>query len=154
MTLGFLTEDKLKSSERTDFGLPELKKYPMPDESHVKAAIRMFNHVDKAHEAELARNIKSKMKQYNISPDIVGEKNRLSKYVNESMSKDNKNKIGKKVTKAASHIGGSAAGAYAGGAIGTAIGGPAGAFLGSATGSYIGSKLGDKTGEKMTKRLF
>lgn len=79
--LGFLTEDKLKASERTDFGIPELKKYPMPDEAHVKAAIRMFNHVDQAHEAQLARNIKAKMTSYGISPDTVGENNRLKKYL-------------------------------------------------------------------------
>ena len=49
-----LTEDKLKTRERKDFGIPELKKYPMPDKDHVLAAIRMFNHVDKEHEKELA----------------------------------------------------------------------------------------------------
>lgn len=86
MRLGLLSEGKLKTSERTDFGLPSLKKYPMPDRSHVKAAIRMFNHVDPSNEAELARNIKSKMKQYNISTDTVGEKNRLSKYLKEDVS--------------------------------------------------------------------
>jgi hypothetical protein len=79
--LVFFNEDKLKSSERTDFGIPELKKYPMPDKSHVLAAIRMFNHVDYEHERELAKNIKSKMKKYGISPDEVGEKNRLKRYV-------------------------------------------------------------------------
>jgi hypothetical protein len=47
----------------------------------VLAAIRMFNHVDSAHEAELARNIKKKMKEYGISPDQVGENNRLKKYL-------------------------------------------------------------------------
>lgn len=77
----FLTEDKLKSSERCEFGLPAKKKYPMPDKSHVLAAIRMFNHVDSYDERELARNIKSKMNQYGISPDQVGEGNRLKKYL-------------------------------------------------------------------------
>lgn len=78
---GFLTEDKLKQSERCEFGLPYKKKYPMPDRSHVLAAIRMFNHVDQSDEKELARNIKSKMKQYGISSDQVGEGNRLKKYL-------------------------------------------------------------------------
>lgn len=79
--LGFLNEEKLKSSERTDFGLPAQKKYPMPDHAHVLAAIRMFNHVSSIHEKELASNIKTKMKQYGISPDQVGENNRLKKYL-------------------------------------------------------------------------
>ena len=53
----------------------------MPDKAHVLAAIRMFNHVDPQHEAELAANIKKKMQEYNISPDSVGEGNRLKKYL-------------------------------------------------------------------------
>lgn len=81
----FLDEAKLKADERTEFGIPSLKKYPMPDRGHVMAAIRMFNHVDSAHEKELATNIKKKMKFYNISPEVVGEKNRLSKYIHEDM---------------------------------------------------------------------
>ena len=82
-------ESNLSSKERnalkdSDFGLPEKRKYPMPDESHVKAAIRMFNHCDPADEAELAKRIKSKMKKYGIPTDTVGPKNRLSKYIHES----------------------------------------------------------------------
>jgi hypothetical protein len=41
----------------------------------------MFNHVDKEHEAELARNIIRKMKEYNIPNDVVGENNRLKNYL-------------------------------------------------------------------------
>jgi hypothetical protein len=75
-----ITEDKLKAAERTDFGLPAKKKYPMPDEGHVKQAIRMFNHCDPEDEAELARNIKKYMKKYNMDDVEVSEKNRFSKY--------------------------------------------------------------------------
>lgn len=78
-----ILEDKLKTSERTDFGLPAKKKYPMPDKSHVLAAIRMFNHVDKADEKELASNIKKKIKQYGITDIKVGENNRFYKYYHE-----------------------------------------------------------------------
>jgi len=78
-----ILEDKLKASERTDFGLPAKKKYPMPDKSHVLAAIRMFNHVDKADEKELASNIKKKIKQYGITDIKVGENNRFYKYYHE-----------------------------------------------------------------------
>ena len=79
-----ILEDKLKASERTDFGLPAKKKYPMPDKSHVLAAIRMFNHVDKADEKELASNIKKKIKQYGITDIKVGENNRFYKYYHEA----------------------------------------------------------------------
>lgn len=78
--------DKIKFNESADlYGLPGLKKYPMPDEKHVRSAIRFFNYVDKEHERELAKNIKAKMRLYNISPDCVGEKNRLKQYLTEGM---------------------------------------------------------------------
>ena len=88
-----LTEDKLKTRERKEFGIPELKKYPMPDKEHVLAAIRMFNHVDKEHEKELATNIKQKMKKYGIPNDTVGEKNRLYNYINENQYIEDENTI-------------------------------------------------------------
>lgn len=88
--LGFLTEAKLKYSQRSDFGLPLAKKYPMPDKSHVLAAIRMFNHAKPYEEGELAHNIKLKMKQYGISPSQVGEGNRLKQYLQESEFVSNK----------------------------------------------------------------
>ena len=73
-------KNKLKDS---DFGLPSLRKYPMPDAAHVKSAIKFFNYVDKKNEAELAKNIKKKAKEYGV--DIkVGETNRLKNYVTES----------------------------------------------------------------------
>jgi uncharacterized Fe-S center protein/ribosomal protein S18 acetylase RimI-like enzyme len=73
-------KNKLKDS---DFGLPLLRKYPMPDAAHVRSAIKFFNYVDKKNEAELAKNIKKKAKEYGV--DIkVGETNRLKNYVTES----------------------------------------------------------------------
>ena len=77
-------EAKLSSADRakikdSDYGIPSKRKYPMPDESHVRSAIQMFNHVDKEDEAELARNIKKKIKKYGMSVD-VGKDNRFSKY--------------------------------------------------------------------------
>lgn len=68
-----------------EYGLPSLKKYPMPDEKHVLSAIRFFNYVSPANEKELAMNIKKKMKQYNIPPSKVGDKNRLKKYLKEDV---------------------------------------------------------------------
>lgn len=77
-------EAKLSSADRakikdSDYGIPSKRKYPMPDESHVRSAIQMFNHVDKEDEAELAKNIKKKIKKYGMSVD-VGKDNRFSKY--------------------------------------------------------------------------
>lgn len=63
------------------FGLPEKRKYPMPDKKHVLSAIKLFNFVDNEDEKELAENIKKKMKEYKIDNSHVGEKNRLKKYL-------------------------------------------------------------------------
>ena len=78
----YINETSIKKSEvdAKDFGLPGKKKYPMPDEKHVRSAIKFFNYVDKEDEEELARNIKKKIKQYKITDISVGSKNRFSKY--------------------------------------------------------------------------
>ena len=73
-------EVALTADERTDFGIPSLKKYPMPDPDHVKAAIRMFNHVDDEHEEELANNIIKYIKKYKMTGINVGKDNRFHKY--------------------------------------------------------------------------
>lgn len=73
-------ESALKTFERTDFGLPDIKKYPMPDEKHVLLAIQYFNYVNEDREKELADNILRRMKELNIKCVNVGEKNRFAKY--------------------------------------------------------------------------
>ena len=83
----YFNEEKLGSKARnqmddSSFGIPEQRRYPLHDKSHVLAAIRMFNHVDKEHEEELARNIIKKMEEYNIPKDSVGKGNRLYNYIN------------------------------------------------------------------------
>lgn len=71
------------------YGIPELKKYPMPDAAHVRSAIRFFNYVEPAHEKELAVAILKRMKEYGLTFEdfTVGEENRFSKYVPESALK-------------------------------------------------------------------
>lgn len=64
-----------------DFGLPKERKYPMHDEKHVRLAIKFFNHVEKDKEKELAKNIKIKMKEYNINDIEVGPNNRFKNYL-------------------------------------------------------------------------
>lgn len=87
----FIEENSMSSKERNaleddDFGIPELRKYPLHDKKHVKQAVIMFNHVEKKYEAELADNILDAMERYHISTDIVGEKNRLKKYIKEEVT--------------------------------------------------------------------
>lgn len=81
-----LQEAKLTAKDRreideSDFGIPSLRKYPMPDKSHVLSAIKLYGHCPAGYEKELAMNIKRKMKEYNISPDVVGPSNKLRKYL-------------------------------------------------------------------------
>lgn len=63
------------------FGIPELRKYPMPDRKHVLSAIRFFNHVDYKYERQLANKIIANMKKYDIDSSHVGKDNRLRKYL-------------------------------------------------------------------------
>lgn len=62
------------------YGLPDKKKYPMPDRDHVMSAIKFFNYVSPKDEKELARNIIARMREYGIKGINVGEKNRFGKY--------------------------------------------------------------------------
>ena len=82
---GTLTAKEKAKLKDSDYGIPSKKKYPMPDKAHVKAAIRMFNHCSEEDEAELASAIKRKIKEYDITDVKISDKNRLSKYVSESM---------------------------------------------------------------------
>lgn len=62
------------------YGLPERKAYPLPDEKHVRSAIRFFNYASKDEERELAKNINKKIKEFGITDLNVGETNRFLKY--------------------------------------------------------------------------
>lgn len=68
------------------FGVPEQKKFPMPDAKHVRSAIRFFNYVDPSHEKELAKAILARMEEYGMNFDEfeVGDANRFKKYIPKS----------------------------------------------------------------------
>ena len=65
------------------YGVPEQKKFPMPDADHVRSAIRFFNYVEPKYEKQLAKAILARMEEYGLSFDdfTVGEENRFSKFV-------------------------------------------------------------------------
>ena len=63
-----------------DFGLPEKRKYPMPDEDHVRSAIRFFNYCDPDDEKELADAIIKRIKRYKMKDIKVSASNRFKKY--------------------------------------------------------------------------
>ena len=77
----------MKRSELPDsvFGIPQERKYPMPDEKHTRSAIKLFNHVDPKYEEQLAKAVIKNMKKYGIDGSVVGPNNRLRKYLPKDM---------------------------------------------------------------------
>ena len=65
------------------YGVPQQKKFPLPDADHVKSAIKFFNYVESKYEEELAKAIIKRAKQYNVdlSEMNIGDNNRFKKYL-------------------------------------------------------------------------
>ena len=72
-------------SDDKKYGVPEQKKFPLPDADHVHSAIRFFNYVEPEYEEELAKAILKRAKEYgvDISEINVGDENRFKKYLPE-----------------------------------------------------------------------
>ena len=67
--LGETSTKLLESLKPSDYGIPELKKFPMHDKKHVLLAIKFFNtYVGTKYEKELANNINKKIQEFKI-PD-------------------------------------------------------------------------------------
>lgn len=65
-------EAKLNTKDRNDlpdsaFGIPKLRKFPLNDEDHVRAAIRFYGHCEDKHKKELAENIRKAIKKFNMN---------------------------------------------------------------------------------------
>lgn len=75
------TEDTEENPKK--FGVPEIKKYPMPDADHVRSAIRFFNYIDPKYEKELAEAILERAKEYGVDLDEmnIGDENRFKNYI-------------------------------------------------------------------------
>lgn len=71
------------------FGIPQERKYPMPDERHTISAIKLFNHVEDKYEEQLAKAIIKNMKKYNINGSTIGDNNRLKKYLPQDTISEN-----------------------------------------------------------------
>lgn len=67
------------------FGIPQERKYPMPDKRHTVSAIKLFNHVEDKYEEQLAKAIIKNMKKYDIDASMIGDNNRLKKYLPKDM---------------------------------------------------------------------
>lgn len=80
-TLSYMERQRLLPS---DFGIPEKRMYPIHNEDHVRAAIKMFNNSDPADEKELANSIIKRMKRFGITDVKVSPENRFYKYYKKS----------------------------------------------------------------------
>ena len=76
-------EDDEAENKIHKYGVPEQKKFPLPDAGHVRSAIRFFNYVEPRYEEELAKAILARAKEYgvDISKINVGDENRFKKYL-------------------------------------------------------------------------
>ena len=84
-----LTTAQRNNLKDSEFGIPELRAYPLNDVSHVEQAVRMFNHVEPKYEKELADNLNKAIKKFNLNIN-VGDDNRFKKYVKESRIMNNR----------------------------------------------------------------
>ena len=72
----------------SDFGVPNKRKYPIHDEDHVRAAVRMFNNCDPDDEKELAEAIIKRMNKFGITDIKVSASNRFRKYYKPESTKN------------------------------------------------------------------
>ncbi len=70
--------DRLDAEERkelsdSDYGLPDLREFPMPDAAHVRSAEAYFRYAPEDRKAELARNILRKAEEFgvNVHSEII-----------------------------------------------------------------------------------
>ena len=77
----------MKRAQLSDevFGIPQERKYPMPDKRHTISAIKLFNHVEDKYEEQLAKAVIKNMKKYGIDSSMIGDNNRLKKYLPKDM---------------------------------------------------------------------
>lgn len=67
-----IVSNKLSTEERkelndSDFGIPELREFPIPDAAHIRAAEAYFKYAPEQYKAELARNILYKAQLYGVN---------------------------------------------------------------------------------------
>jgi hypothetical protein len=84
-TIEPVKESKLNAEDRnelkdSEFGIPELRKYPLNDRQHTVQAIRMFNYCPEEYREELAKRIKAAMRKFDISMEF-GVNNKIKDYI-------------------------------------------------------------------------
>ena len=75
-----LTKKDRDMIDKSDFGIPEDKKYPLDTEAHVKSAIKLFSHAEESKKHKLAKRIKTAASKYGIE---IKKNTEVDKYLNE-----------------------------------------------------------------------
>lgn len=83
-----MTKNQLMEIPLKQFGLPDVRKFPMPDEKHLRAAIAYFHTAKPNERKELAANIIRRHKQLGSTVKI-SKRNPLYEYVPNEMKKLN-----------------------------------------------------------------
>lgn len=80
--LQYMALESTIACDPEDYGLPDEKKYPMPDKKHVLLAIKFFNSTEDPEKQKiLAANINKRIKDFNMESEVnVGDKNRFKKF--------------------------------------------------------------------------
>lgn len=69
-----LTTRNRKDLNTSEFGIPELREFPLSDTAHVRAAETYFHYAPEEYKAQLARNILAKAHLFGVnvqSPTIL-----------------------------------------------------------------------------------
>lgn len=69
-----LTASERKTLDTSEFGIPELREFPIHDAAHVRAAEAYFRYAPDEYKAQLARNILAKANLFGVnvqSPTIL-----------------------------------------------------------------------------------
>ncbi|MDD3036590.1 hypothetical protein [Bacteroides sp.] len=70
-----LTTNERKELDTSEFGIPELREFPIHDAAHVRAAEAYFRYAPEKYKAQLARNIlaKAHLLGVNVKSPIIME---------------------------------------------------------------------------------
>lgn len=69
-----LTTEERKELDTSEFGIPQLREFPLPDAAHVRAAEAYFRYAPEEYKSQLARNILAKARLFGVdvkSPTIL-----------------------------------------------------------------------------------
>ena len=69
-----LTTNERKELDTSEFGIPQLREFPLPDAAHVRAAEAYFRYAPEEYKSQLARNILAKARLFGVdvkSPTIL-----------------------------------------------------------------------------------